>query len=193
MNLPNQLTIARFFLTAAFVAVLASHWHWANTVALVLFGIASLTDYFDGEIARRYNLITDFGKLMDPLADKVMMAGAFICLIPHHAFPPWVVIVIIAREFLITGLRQLAASKGIVLPAERMGKHKTIWQIITILYFLLLLSIAEAGQAGWISVGGWWQEAWRWGGGPLIVLTTVLTLYSGICYLWRNRSLISTQ
>lgn len=193
MNLPNQLTVSRFFLTAAFVAALASDWQWSHTAALLLFGAGSLTDYLDGEIARRRNLITDFGKLMDPLADKVMMASAFICLIPMHAFPAWVAIIIIAREFLITGLRLLATNKGIVLPAERMGKHKTIWQIVTVLYFLLLLAVAEVERAGWISVGYWWPLAWKWGGGLLIAWATVLTLYSGLGYLWKNRRLIETQ
>ena len=139
MNLPNQLTVGRFFLTLLFVAALSSSWAWAYTAGLVLFSLASITDYADGEIARRYNLVTDFGKLMDPLVDKIMMAAAFICLVPLGAFPPWVAIIIISREFLITGLRMLAASKGVLLPAENLGKHKTIWQIITVLYFLLLL------------------------------------------------------
>lgn len=193
MNLPNQLTVSRFFITVAFVAILSSNWQWAHTAGLVLFGVASLTDYFDGEIARRRNLVTDFGKLMDPLADKVMMAAAFICLIPRNAFPAWVAIIIISREFLITGLRLLATNKGVVLPAERIGKHKTIWQIVTVLYFLLLLAVAEVQHAGWISVSQWWPHAWNWGGGLLIAWATVLTLYSGLGYLWKNRALIETQ
>jgi CDP-diacylglycerol--glycerol-3-phosphate 3-phosphatidyltransferase len=190
MNVPNQLTVGRFFLTLLFVAALSSSWAWAYTAGLVLFGLASLTDYADGEIARRYNLVTDFGKLMDPLADKIMMAAAFICLVPLGAFPPWVAIIIISREFLITGLRMLAASKGVLLPAENMGKHKTIWQIITVLYFLLLLSVAELERTGLVDVHAWWPLAWHWGGTALIALATGLTLYSGLGYLWRNRHLI---
>ena len=190
MNLPNQLTVGRFFLTLLFVAALSSSWPWAYTLGLVLFGLASLTDYADGELARRYNLVTDFGKLMDPLVDKIMMAAAFICLVPLGAFPPWVAIIIISREFLITGLRMLASSKGVLLPAEKMGKHKTIWQIITVLYFLLLLSVAEVERSGLINVSGWWSLAWKWGGTALIALATVLTLYSGLGYLWKNRHLI---
>ena len=111
------------------------------TIALLVFLIASLTDYLDGVIARRWNLITDFGKLMDPLADKILTASAFICLIPYKALPAWVVIIIISREFLITGLRLLASSKGVILPAEKLGKHKTAWQMITIVFFLALLSL----------------------------------------------------
>ncbi|MGV3533586.1 MAG: CDP-diacylglycerol--glycerol-3-phosphate 3-phosphatidyltransferase [Chthoniobacteraceae bacterium] len=190
MNLPNQLTVGRFFLTLLFVAALSSSWAWAYTAGLVLFGLASLTDYADGEIARRYNLVTDFGKLMDPLVDKIMMAAAFICLVPLGAFPPWVAIIIISREFLITGLRMLAASKGVLLPAENLGKHKTIWQIITVLYFLLLLAVGEVERSGFWDVHAWWPLAWTWGGTALIALATGLTLYSGLGYLWRNRHLI---
>lgn len=189
MNLPNQLTVARFFLTLGFVATLSVHWPFAYTSGLVLFGLASLTDYADGEIARRWNLVTDFGKLMDPLVDKIMMAAAFICLVPAKAFPAWVAIVIISREFLITGLRLLAASKGVVLPAERMGKHKTIWQIVTVLFFLLLLSLPEWTGAWITSAALWW---WIEGvlGTALVALALALTLYSGLGYLWKNRALI---
>src|SRR5678815_3397953 len=177
MNLPNQLTVARFFVTVFFVAALSSRWRFAYSAGLLLFIIASITDYLDGAIARRRNMVTDFGKLMDPLVDKIMMAAAFICLVttnagdpqlPHGAFPAWVAVVIISREFLITGLRLLAASKGVVLPAEAVGKHKTIWQIVTVLYFLLLLAIWETARTGWFSVGGWWNQAWTIGGTLLI-------------------------
>lgn len=190
MNLPNQLTVARFFLTLAFVAAMSVQWPFSYTAGLVLFIIASLTDYADGEIARRWNLVTDFGKLMDPLVDKIMMAAAFICLVPAKALPAWVAIVIISREFLITGLRLLAASKGVVLPAERMGKHKTIWQIVTVIFFLLLLALAEVGIEGRVSAQIWWWVRSVAGTG-LIVLALGLTVYSGLGYLWRNRGLIA--
>ncbi len=190
MNLPNQLTVGRFFLTLLFVAALSSSWTWAYTAGLLLFSMASITDYADGEIARRYNLVTDFGKLMDPLVDKIMMAAAFICLVPLEAFPPWVAIVIISREFLITGLRLLAANKGVLLPAENLGKHKTIWQIITVIYFLLLLAVAEVERTGLFDASAWWGIAWTWGGTALIALAMGLTLYSGLGYLWKNRLLI---
>lgn len=192
MNLPNQLTVARFFITILFVAALSSQWAFAHTAGLVLFIAASVTDYLDGEIARRQNLVTDFGKLMDPLADKIMMAAAFILLVPQGAFPAWVAIVIISREFLITGLRLLAASKGVVLPAEKLGKHKTVWQIVAVLYFLLLLSLAEMQSAGWFFVGTVWADAWKIGGPILVIVVLVLTLYSGLGYFWKNRTLISS-
>ena len=193
MNLPNRLTAARFVLTLVFVATLSSEWRFARTVGLVIFIAAGITDYLDGSIARRRGLVTDFGKLMDPLADKIMMASAFILLVPLDAFPAWVAIVIISREFAITGLRLLAASKGVVLPAERIGKHKTVWQIVTVCFFLLLLSIKEFATAGFGHSGMWWAVAWRFGGGALIALALVLTLYSGVGYLWKNRALISAS
>lgn len=190
MNLPNQLTVARFGLTVCFVAALSSSWRFGNTVGLVIFIAAGITDYYDGAIARRRQLVSDFGQLMDPLADKVMMAAAFILLVPEHAFPAWVAVVIISREFAITGLRLLAANRGQILPSEQLGKHKMIWQIITVIYFLLLLSIAEMERAGWFAVGGWWPHAWKTGGQLLIAATLGLTVYSGCGYLWRNRALI---
>lgn len=190
MNLPNQLTVARFGLTIGFVAALSSSWRFGNTVGLLIFVAAGITDYYDGAIARKRNLVSDFGQLMDPLADKVMMAAAFILLVPEHAFPAWVAVVIISREFAITGLRLLAANRGCILPSDQLGKHKMVWQIITVIYFLLLLSIAEMERAGWFPVGGWWPRAWNTGGHLLIAATLGLTLYSGFGYLWRNRALI---
>ena len=128
---------------------------------------------------------------MDPLADKILTASAFICLSGTQVqelrpFPEWAVIVIISREFLITGLRSLAASKGIVVPADRLGKHKTAWQMITIIYFLILLAAGEWSSADWTRI------AWTFGQSGLIAITVILTVYSGIAYLWKNRALIET-
>lgn len=187
MNLPNILTVLRLFLAGFFVVSLSWDFPWHNSVALGFFLLASLTDFLDGVIARRYGLITDFGKLMDPLADKILMASAFICLLAYGLLPAWVVIVIISREFLITGLRLLASSKGIVLPSEKLGKHKTLWQIIAAIYFLTFLSAAE-----WL--GPLSQEAnafWTLGGQFLITLAVLLTVYSGAAYFWKHRKLLS--
>ena len=208
MNLPNRLTVTRFYLTAGFVASMTlawrwsppgeagwapalASWSWGYSAGLVFFIAATITDYLDGSIARARNLVTDFGRLMDPLADKVLMAAAFICLIPEHAIPAWAAIVIISREFLITGLRLLAASKGIVLPAEKLGKHKTAWQMTTVIYFLVLLALLELERSGAIAGLYWWAHAWHYGGKALIALTLLLTLYSGAGYLWKNRALIA--
>lgn len=211
MNLPNQLTCARFVLTGGFVACMTLAWRWPNedvafgatppamswawgyTAALVLFIVAAITDWLDGALARKMNLLSDFGRLMDPMADKVMVAAAFICLIPERALPAWSVIVIISREFLITGLRLLAASKGIVLPAERLGKHKTGWQMAAVIYFLILLSLLEFERAGVIQGLYWWAHAWSYGGGILIAAAVLLTLYSGFGYIWKHRDLIAAE
>lgn len=193
MNLPNQLTIARLGMTALFAVVLESSWCFARTTGLLLFALASLTDYADGYIARRYHLITDFGKLMDPLVDKILMAAALIGLVAVDAVPAWIAIAIISREFLVTGLRQLAAAKGAVLPAERLGKHKTIWQMITILYFLLLQTLEEWTRAQWIPALPYTSLLHRGIGGGLLLLSLVLTLGSGLGYLWKNRALIAER
>ena len=192
MNLANRLTVARFFLTLLFVAALTCELPYSRTTALVFFIIASITDWVDGHIARTYGMITDFGKLMDPLVDKIMMAAAFICLIPLGAFPAWVVVIIISREFLITGLRLLALSNGQVLAAESLGKHKTIWQIVAVLWFLLLLSIRELALAKGDSAS-WWPIAWTWVGGGITAIAVVLTLWSGLGYVWKNRALIQPE
>lgn len=189
MNLPNTLTLLRLGVTVLFVASLSVVYPWHQTVALGLFLVATLTDYLDGEIARRCNLITDFGKLMDPLADKVLTASAFICLIPHDALPAWAVIIIISREFLITGLRLLASSKNIILPAEKLGKHKTAWQMATIVFFLLLLSIREFVREPSPTL----DAVWVYGGAAFVLITVVLTVFSGVAYLWKNRDLIAVQ
>lgn len=187
MNLPNKLTVLRLFITAVFVLSLTVSFPLAFTIALILFIAASITDYLDGAIARKHGLITDFGKLMDPLADKILTAAAFICLIPFGALPAWVVITIISREFLITGLRLLAGSEGVVLPAERLGKHKTGWQIATVIYFLLMLAL---GRDWGFGDAAWYSFAWSVVGGAMVAITTALTVYSGTAYFWKNRSLI---
>ena len=190
MNLPNKLTLGRLVLTAFFVAFLSTDTHWGDVIALALFIIASVTDWLDGYLARKLNQMTNFGKLMDPLADKVLVASALICLITtkeyHVGIPAWAVIIIITREFLITGLRQLAAGQGVILPADHLGKHKTAWQLITILFFLILLAAGDCfgDETRWLLFLG--QRVGPW----LIGITVVLTIYSGLAYLWKNRSLL---
>src|SRR5438067_5434752 len=148
MNLPNKLTISRFVLTALFLAAMFSRIPYHETVALLLFSAASLTDYFDGKIARRDKLITNFGILMDPLADKILVCSAFIAFVGRGWMPAWMVVIIVARELAITGLRLLAASKNVVLAAEGYGKHKTISQIVAIISILVLHSYEDWGRFG---------------------------------------------
>jgi CDP-diacylglycerol--glycerol-3-phosphate 3-phosphatidyltransferase len=192
MNFPNQLTIGRLVLTVAFVAALSVDMPWAGTTALCLFVIGGLTDYIDGVIARRYNLITDFGKLMDPLADKIMVCSAFILLTARSLVPPWIVVLIVGREFLVTGLRVLAGAKGMVLSAESLGKHKTFWQIMTAVFFLSFLA-GEELKALTGAAPLWFEPVQHYGGASLLAVTAVLTVASGLGYFWRNRALLETK
>lgn len=136
MNLANKITIIRVFLVPLFVIVLFSNLEYATYFAGIIFIIASLTDSLDGYIARSQNLVTNFGKFVDPLADKVLTASAFISLVELGKIPAWIVIIIIAREFTITGFRTLAASSGITIAASPLGKFKTISQILAIILLL---------------------------------------------------------
>ncbi|HEX3855667.1 MAG TPA: CDP-diacylglycerol--glycerol-3-phosphate 3-phosphatidyltransferase [Verrucomicrobiae bacterium] len=195
MNLPNKLTMSRFVLTVLFLWVL--FWPWQiplrNTLALLFFCVAGFTDFLDGKIARSRGLITNFGILMDPLADKIMTCSAFVAFVEStHLHPDapvkvaaWMVIIIVARELTITGLRLLAASKGVVLSAERFGKHKTISQIVAII--ALLVIDAKNEWPSWLQkiFQGWsvtFTKIALW-------LTVVLTAVSGLIYLWRNREI----
>jgi CDP-diacylglycerol--glycerol-3-phosphate 3-phosphatidyltransferase len=191
MNWANRLTLSRLALTVVFVAALSSPWRYAHTTALITFLIAGITDFFDGEIARRYQNITNFGKLMDPLVDKIMIAAAFISLVPLRAIPAWAATIVVGRDFLITGLRLMASAKGQVLSAERLGKHKTSWQIITVLFFLTLLAVAEWSDAR--QTAYWWRRAWNEAGTLLVWLTVALTFYSGLGYAWRHRDIVSSE
>ncbi|CAN5617421.1 CDP-diacylglycerol--glycerol-3-phosphate 3-phosphatidyltransferase [soil metagenome] len=191
MNWANRLTMSRLVLTIAFVVALNSDWKFGRTTALILFVIAGVTDYFDGEIARRYGFVTNFGKLMDPLVDKVMIAAAFISLVPLKAVPVWAAIIVVARDFLITGLRLLASSNGQVLPAEQLGKHKTSWQITTVLFFLVLLAARELRYVHGPTF--WWSRAWLLGGTALIWITVALTVYSGLAYAWKHRAVVTAD
>ncbi|MBL69292.1 MAG: CDP-diacylglycerol--glycerol-3-phosphate 3-phosphatidyltransferase [Verrucomicrobiales bacterium] len=218
MNLPNKITTSRFFITVAFVVVLLFEWQWATTAACLLFLIGGLSDIADGEIARRRNLKTDFGILMDPLADKIMVCAGFIVLvgmsasthpyiseqpnIPHvprwlevpgqdFLMPAWMVIIIVARELAITGLRLLAASKNVVLPAETIGKRKTNLQVVSVISVLVCVSYPHWGDWGQRlfspEISGlpwsiWFTLLVTWG-------AVVLTGVSGVHYLWRNRDL----
>lgn len=194
MNLPNKLTVSRFVLTAVFMGAVFWRSPLNDTLALLLFSVASLTDYFDGKIARSRNLITNFGALMDPLADKILTCAAFIALVERgqmlnnetavkvHA---WMVIVIVSRELAITGLRLLAASKQLVLAAERYGKHKTISQMTAIIALLLLDACPEWGAWAKTMILPWLP----WFARVTLWITVLLTFTSGALYLWRNREL----
>lgn len=142
MNLPNKLTVLRVILIPFFVVflLLSPGNDLLKWISLAIFIIASLTDMLDGKIARKYNLITDFGKFMDPLADKLLVCSAMICLIDLGKIPSWVVVIIIAREFIISGFRLVAADNGRVIAASYWGKFKTTFQMI-----MVILMIADLG------------------------------------------------
>ena len=188
MNLPNKLTISRIMMTVLFLIMLFVEFSFHYTVALVLFVTASITDILDGTIARKRGLITDFGKLMDPLADKMLICSAFIAFIELEWMPAWMVIVIVARELAITGLRLLAASKNIVLAAEKQGKNKTITQVVAIIALLVTNSYGDWGIVGsffGFTIAG---HAWAWWVAEISKWAAVtLTATSGIYYLWKNR------
>lgn len=195
MNLPNRLTTARFGITVLFIWALLTPvpFNFHNTLALLLFNIAGFTDFLDGKIARSRNLITNFGKLMDSLADKILTCSAFIAFVETTHVNPnarvkvaaWMVIVIVAREFAITGLRLLAAAKSIVLAAENFGKHKTVSQIAAINALLLLDACQEWPVSSEKFIHAYLPPLTTF----LLWLTVALTAISGALYLWRNRAL----
>lgn len=183
MNLPNKLTILRILLTFIFIAFLFVNLPFARTIALGIFILASLTDLFDGYIARRYGLITNLGKLLDPIADKILTLSAFLAFVQLGLIKAWMVIIIILREFIITGLRLLALSNGKVLEATLAGKHKTVSQMVAIVFILVYLSLLEfikniptANFKTVIDI--------------IMYITIVLTIISGISYLIRNKDII---
>ena len=196
MNLPNQLTMGRLFLTALFVAVMSipdqllKSIHLLDyriTIAILFFLIASLTDFLDGYIARKLKLVTDFGKLMDPLVDKILTSAVFIILTQENMIPAWITITIISREFLVTGLRLLASNQGKVLSADSLGKWKTTSQIIVASYFLTILGSNEPILKYLEFIN---QPMF---GDLLIIICTTITIVSGWSYLSKNRELVKTS
>ncbi|MFH2137222.1 MAG: CDP-diacylglycerol--glycerol-3-phosphate 3-phosphatidyltransferase [Candidatus Omnitrophota bacterium] len=189
MNLPNRLTILRIILTFVFMILLFHEGLPAKILAFVAFTIASITDFYDGYIARKYNLITDLGKLLDPIADKILVLGAFLAFVEMGIIPAWIVVVIIMRELLITGMRILAANKGKVLAAAKAGKHKTISQIVSIFLILGFIILKEAG-AEVFPFWNPWVEFWFNKSIYIFMLITVaFTLISGLFYLKENRKI----
>lgn len=187
--LPNELTILRIVLTAIFMVFIFLPGLNARIFAFCLFALASLTDIYDGKIARKYNIVSDFGKLMDPIADKILVLGAFLVFIQMRLIPAWMVIVIILRESFITGFRLIALKKGKVLAAEDAGKHKTVSQMVTIFIILLFLIFKEA-----LSERSIWNERIELYSGLgimiLMGITLALTLVSGMSFIIKNKQLL---
>ena len=175
MNTPNKLTMLRIILIPFFVVFLLGNFNtWSKWMALAIFVIASLTDMLDGYLARRDNLVTNFGKFMDPLADKLLVCSAMICMIPLGKLQAWFVIVIIAREFIISGFRLVAADNDIVIAASYWGKFKTVFQMA-----MIIVLIAD--------LGGVFDLI----GEILIWAAVALTIISLIDYVWKNKQVLT--
>ncbi len=176
MNLPNKITMFRIVLIPVFLVVLLTNCfgEYSHYVSFVIFAVASASDALDGYIARKYNLVTNFGKLMDPLADKLLVNSALIAFIELSKLPSWFVILVVAREFIVTGFRMIAVEKNVVIAAGQTGKLKTIFQMILILFILLELN----GQMfDYITLA-------------LIAITTFFTVVSAFSYIKDNVNVI---
>ena len=176
MNLPNKLTMFRVILIPFFVVfMLVDITSYDKWIALAIFIIASLTDLLDGKIARKYNLVTNFGKFMDPLADKLLVCSALICLVALDKIPAWMVIVIIAREFIISGFRLIASDNGVVIAASYWGKFKTTFQMV-----MICLMIVDIDAIRMLTVGVMWAAV-------------VLTVVSLVDYLVKNKDVMKND
>ena len=178
MNLPNKLTVGRMIAVPFFIA---AYMFELYVVAFVLFVAASVTDFLYGYLARKHNLVSNFGKIMDPLADKVLVYSAFCLMVEDGTVPGWMLIVILAREFVIAGMRTVAASEGIVIAAGMSGKIKTVLQMIAVCLLLLVLALPSATELLWYLAQGF---LWA---------SLVMTVYSGVEYVWQNRQVFSMK
>lgn len=192
MNLANKLTVSRIVLTFFFIFFIHQTGVAAVIIATLIFTIASLTDYYDGYVAKKYNLQTDFGKLMDPIADKFLILAAFLVFVRMNIVADWMVILILTREILITGLRVFALTKNKVIAAERAGKHKTVSQIVAIYIILgfIIFKRSVLAMSGWTTAIDLW---WGIGINVTMFFAVSLTLISGFSYLWTNRDLIQSK
>ena len=177
MNLANKLTVIRMILVPIFLIASMFGTIEGNIIALIIFIVASITDKLDGYIARSKNQITNFGKFMDPLADKLLVTSALIVLVEKGIVPGWVVVIIIAREFIVSGLRTLAASQGVVIAASNWGKLKTATQMVGIIMALLSLVYS----ASWLNISTQ----------IVIYVAAVITLISGVDYFVKGKGIIN--
>lgn len=190
MNIPNLITIFRLFLTAVFIIAVTVGGNLASAVALISFIIAAVSDWLDGYLARKMNLVTSLGKLLDPLADKILVSAGFVYLTAASLCPVWVTCTIIGREFMVTGLRQIAVEQGSVIAADRLGKWKTTFQLIFIIGSLTHIALLNLNSP----IIGWLQ----WLAAPAnhiipvcLWISVALTIISGANYLWAGRKLLS--
>ena len=173
MNLPNKLTLMRVILIPFYVIFQLSSLSWGKWAALLIFAAASLTDFFDGYLARKNNLVTNFGKFMDPLADKLLVCSALICFVYMQKLWAWAVIIIVAREFIISGFRLIAAEQGIVIAASYWGKFKTVSQMLMIILLILDMEVLKTATL------------------VVVIIAVLLTVISLIDYIAKNSQVIS--
>ncbi len=178
MNLPNKLTISRIIAVPFFIGCYMTGYYLP---AFIIFILASLTDMLDGKIARKHNLVTNFGKIMDPLADKILVYSAFCLMVEDGSVPGWMLIVILAREFLIAGMRTVAASEGIVIAAGMSGKIKTVLQMIAVPLLLLNLAVSTTSVGQIVDIAA---QIFLWA-------SLVMTVYSGAEYTLKNKNVFS--
>ncbi len=205
MNLPNKITTVRICLVPVFIIVLLLPFSWANIAGLIIFIIASITDSLDGHIARSKNLVTNFGKFLDPLADKLLVSAALIALVGMDKIPSWFATIVIAREFMVTGIRLLASGEGRVIAASIWGKLKTITQIIAV--SLLLLDVTAplpADESDVFMFGKMGNLISTYSNAPIqntigilatvmIILAIIITIFSGVDYLVKNKDILKLE
>jgi len=190
MNIANRLTLLRIVLTFVFMFFLFYQGLWAKILSLLIFIFAALSDFFDGRIAQKKNMVTDFGRLMDPIADKILVLAAFAAFVQLQLIDAWMFVIIISREILITSLRLFALNKGRVLSASKAGKHKTFSQMAVIFFILLFVAFKEV-MLVYFTWNPAWEKLFSQSIYVLMFLTVGLTLYSGLSYLWENRKVIA--
>ena len=189
MNLANKLTLLRICLVPVFlIFFLVEGIDYGTIVATIVFIVASITDQLDGHIARSRNQITTFGKFMDPLADKLLVTAVFVCLVQIGMIPAWAVIIILSREFAVSGLRSIAASNGLVLAASWWGKIKTVTQMLAILLFLLTVNIMTIGNTNLLVN---FFPGFLVASNIVFYICVVITIISGIDYFIKNRKVIT--
>lgn len=204
MNLPNKITVLRILLVPVFMIVFYLPFNNMNLVACLIFIIAAITDSLDGHIARSRNLVTNFGKFLDPLADKLLVAAALIALVGKDMIPSWFVTVVIAREFMVTGIRLLANGEGRVIAASIWGKIKTVTQVIAISLLLIDTYKLPAGDADIFMINKLQNLVMTFGDSPItnligilstvmIIISVIITILSGVDYLVKNKDVLKLE
>ncbi len=189
MILPNTLTVSRIVLTFIFIILIMQNGVIPKMIAAIVFAIASFTDFYDGYLAKKHDMVSDFGKLMDPIADKFLILAAFVVFTIMGILPFWMFFIIFARELLITALRLYAKTRGRILAAENLGKYKTVSQIFVTFYILIYIVFEESGVFKHFSEG--FVNIWYGSIYFFMLFTVILTLVSGISYVVSNKHLFN--